>query len=197
MKRAEHTIALANRLRNRRRQRGAAMVEGLIVIPFFMLIFAGTMFIGGFFAKRIHLQNEVREETWKMAVSENCDGKAKGNLKSMEIVDSSDLGELSASPLAALCDKDFGSVSYTAKDSHKVGSFDGKINATAMVPCNETPIAGDTAYESAVQFLWDAYQAAGTLPDDADPPTSFPIAALFGVKGGIYGTTTTSGLSIY
>jgi hypothetical protein len=178
MKRRE-TIeqSLANRCRQRRRQRGAAMVEALVVIPFFILIFAGTMFVGGLYAKRIHLQNKVRQGAWEVAVKDNCDGKIK--LKDMDVVDSSDLQELSGSPLAALCDKDFGSVAYPAKASHSVGDFTQEFAALAVVPCNETPIKGDTAYDQAVEFLWAAYQANGTLPDDASSPTVIPIGSLF------------------
>lgn len=174
--------SLTTRLSRRRRQRGAAMVEALVVIPFFILIFAGTMFVGGFYAKRIHLQNDTRAGAWEMAVSQNCDGVASGNLKGMEIVDSSDLQELSGSPLAAMCDKDFGSVMFPGKDSHTVsGPVNMTINfaAAAIVPCNETPIKGDTAYDQAVEFLWAAYQANGTLPPDSSNPTSIAISSLF------------------
>ncbi|MEQ9324183.1 MAG: hypothetical protein RIF41_33785 [Polyangiaceae bacterium] len=174
--------SLSQRLAGRRRQRGAAMVESLVVIPFFILIFAGTMFVGGFYAKRIHLQNEVRAGAWEMAVSQNCDGVATGNLAAMEIVDSSDLQELSGSPLAALCNKDFGSVNFPAKDSHTMGGpfpFTQNIAALAVVPCNETPVPGDTAYDQAVEFLWAAYQASGTLPPDAQPATTIPLNSLF------------------
>lgn len=158
------------------------MVEALVVIPFFMLIFAGTMFVGGFYAKRIHLQTKVRAGAWEMAVSQNCDGVATGDLAAMEIVDSADLQELSGSPLAALCNKDFGSVNFPAKDSHTMGGpfpFTKNFGALAVVPCNETPIKGDTAYDQAVEFLWAAYQAQGSLPPDAQPPTSIPIGSLF------------------
>lgn len=189
-RRADTQPPLSQRLMARRRQRGAAMVEALVVIPFFILIFAATMFVGGFYAKRIHLQNEVRAGSWDMAVSQNCDGVATGNLASMEIVDSSDLQELSGSPLAALCNKDFGSVNFPAKDSHSMGGpfpFTKNFGAIATVPCNETPIKGDTAYDQAVEFLWAAYQAQGTLPPDADPPTTIPLSSLFLYTSGFGG----------
>lgn len=174
-------------LRRSGRRRGAAMVEALVVIPFFMLILAGAMFVGGFFGKRIDSQSKARFETWKRAVTENCDSKEGVDLEELTVVDSSDLGELSKSPLAALCDKDFGSVRYEARASHEVtGPFpfpSKEIRATAMAPCNESPIPGDVAYQASVEFLWDAYQNVGTIPPDADPPTVYPMFDVFGDWG--------------
>ncbi len=174
------------RVRSQRRQRGAAMVEALVVIPFFMLILAGSMFVGGHFGKRIDTQSKARFMTWKLAVAENCDTTSGLNLEELEVVDSSDLGELSKSPLAALCDKDFGSVAYEARAAHQVDGafpFSSEIRAKAVAPCNETPIPGDVAYQASVEFLWDAYQAAGTIPANAEPPTPYPILDVFSPWG--------------
>jgi hypothetical protein len=173
-------------LRHRRNARGAAMVEALVVIPFFMLILAGAAYVGGFYGKRLDAQADARRGTWILAATQNCDGGdaniTNGHLADIDIVDSSDLGELSASPLAALCDRDFGSVTYTSRDSHEVTGpfgFDGNIRSAAMAPCNETPIPGDVAYEHAVQFLWDAYQAQGTIPPNEPGVPSTAVSSIF------------------
>lgn len=157
------------------------MVEGLVVIPFFMIIFAATMLMGGLYAKRIHLQNDAREAAWQEAVSENCDGVVP--MADLEIVDSSDLGELASSPMAALCNAEFGSVKAQPKASFEIGgpiTFGGAKNiaALAIVPCNETPVAGDVAYEHAIEFLWAAYQSNGDVPPDASPATSINVSNL-------------------
>ena len=57
--------------------------------------------------------------------------------------------------------------------------------ATNTVPCNESPIAGDVAYEHAVEFLFQAYQQGGDIPPDANPATTFDFSTLF--LGGFVG----------
>jgi hypothetical protein len=183
-RRREDVVERAQRLR---RRRGVAMVEGVVAIPFFILIFVGAMFVGGFYGKRIDAQGQARNETWKRAGIDNCDMGANGALEGMEIVDSADLGELSKSPLAALCDADFGSISYSFRTSHGVTggvySFYQDITATVLVPCNESPIAGDAAYKAAVEFLWDAYQKQGVLPANAVPPSGLDWVTLYAFGG--------------
>jgi hypothetical protein len=90
--------------------------------------------------------------------------------------------------MAALCNQDFGKVVATARETHSVsGPFTiggtKNIAATAVIPCNETPIAGDVAYEHAIEFLWQAYQSAGDIPPDANPPTAINLAGI------VYGST--------
>jgi hypothetical protein len=159
------------------------MVEGVVAIPFFILMLAATVFVGGFYAMRIDAQAQAREFTWLKAVNENCDASPDGAIEGLTVIDSSELGELSKSPLAALCDKDVGVAEMTAKRSYKVGipKLDavGDIDARATCPCNESPVSGDVAYESAVEYLWQVYQDRGTMPPNATNP-SLLIAQLFG-----------------
>jgi hypothetical protein len=164
------------------------MVEAAVAIPFFIIILAGTVFIGGFYGQRIDAQAEAREQTWLKAVNENCDANPDGELEGLTVVDSADLGELSKSPLGALCDKDVGVAAYTAKRTYKVTgaiNFSSNINAIATCPCNESPVAGDVAYESAVEYLWNIYQEDGVAPQPARFP-SFFMKGLFGGFGGAY-----------
>ena len=156
--------------RNRARMRGAAMVEGVVAIPFFILIFAGTVFAGGFYGRWIDTHGRARAETWKRAVNENCDDHANVSLPGLVMVDSANLGDFADTPLSSLCDEDFGSVRYTARSSYAVGGpfpFDKPVVATVTCPCNESPIGGDAAYPAAVEFLWLAYQSRNELPPDA------------------------------
>jgi hypothetical protein len=166
----------------RRRMRGAAMVEGVVVIPFFILMLAGAMFVNGFYGRRIEAQGAARDEAWRRAVSESCDSGANSVLPGLEIIDTGDLGELSKAPLAALCEEDFGSLKYTARSSYAVTgafNFQKDVAATVTSLCNESPIPGDTAYAAAVEFLWDAYQHQGDLPPNASAPSKLDWGALF------------------
>ncbi|HZO16182.1 MAG TPA: hypothetical protein VFB62_23065 [Polyangiaceae bacterium] len=161
---------------NRARMRGAAMVEGVVAIPFFILIFAGAMFAGGFYGRWIDTHGAARNETWKRAVNENCDDHANLSLPGLVLVDSANLGDLADSPLSSLCDKDFGSVRYTARSSFSVTGpypFEKPVIATVTCPCNESPIGGDAAYQAAVEFLWLAYQSKQKLPPDAGVMSKF------------------------
>jgi hypothetical protein len=164
------------------------MVEGVVAIPFFILMLAGTVFVGGFYRNRLEAQNKARFETWKRAVNDNCDSGSNGDLPGLEQIDSADLGELSKTPLAALCDRDVGAVNYTARDSFAVTGafpFSKEITATVNAPCNETPVAGDVAYEKAVEFLWDAYEKQGVMPSAAGVPSVIDWAAILGYTGGV------------
>jgi hypothetical protein len=168
----------------RGRSRGAAMVEALVVIPFFMLILAGALYVAGLYSTRIEVQGVARTGAWNGAIAGNCQGVPTVNdLADFAVVDKADLGELSSSPLAALCDADFGAgVSRWRKGYEVTGPFpfpEAVIETVAMMPCNDEPIAGDTAYENAVKYLWDLYQSQGTIPPDADPATTWPIIDIF------------------
>lgn len=163
------------------------MVEGVVAIPFFILMLAGTTFVGGFYGQRIGAQSEARAGTWLRAVNENCDQGANIIIPGMTIVDSADLGELSSSPLVALCDKDFGAVTYTPRRTYDVTGvvdFNGKIQATAMSLCNESPVSGDVAYEAAVEYLWKAWQSNSNLPNNTPFPSIFDWGDIFG--GGLF-----------
>jgi hypothetical protein len=168
----------------RGRSRGAAMVEALVVIPFFMLILAGALYVAGLYSSRIEAQGLARTMAWKTAIAESCQGVTTINdLADLSVVGTADLGELSSSPLAALCDADFASVRSPWRKTYQVtGPFpfpEAVIESVVMMPCNDVPIAGDTAYENAVEYLWDLYQSQGTIPPDAVPATTWPIIDIF------------------
>jgi hypothetical protein len=181
---------LLQRAGQRRRKRGAAMVEGLVVIPFFMMMLGGTVFAGDFYTARIGLQMEARRDAWKVAMQDSCDGSSE--LENLEVVDSADLGDLASSPLSALCNKDFGVVKYAprktinakALGSYGGGSFTGEAMGGSYVPCNETPLSGELAYEAAIEFLFEAYSSAGAIPPGVPNPTVSPFFGIVFPSGG-------------
>ena len=178
---------VVERARRLPRRRGAAMVEGVVAIPFFLLMFVGAMFVGGFYKKRIDAASKARNEAWQRAAVQSCKGGSNCALAGLPIVAAADLGTLSTAPFAALCEADIGGVCYEQRTSHAVSggpwSFNQEIWAKSYLPCNDEAIAGDAAYKAAVEFLWDAYQKQGVLPANAVPPTPFDFAALYAFGG--------------
>lgn len=59
------------RTRHRGSQRGAAMVEAVIVIPVFVVLWASLYFLGNLFASRQAAQREARSCAWLYSAS-NC-----------------------------------------------------------------------------------------------------------------------------
>src|SRR5262245_11774256 len=84
-------------------KRGAAIVEGLVAIPFFIIIFAATMFISRFYNEKLRTVASSRAQAWTAAMA-GC----VGNLPALPGADMIDFGILSDDPLTQLCDKGFG-----------------------------------------------------------------------------------------
>lgn len=59
------------RRRGRGRTRGAVMVEALVVIPFFVIIFVCTLFMGNLYAAKLRVMRLTKESAWSYAIA-NC-----------------------------------------------------------------------------------------------------------------------------
>jgi hypothetical protein len=153
------------------------MVEALVAIPFFILVFAGSMYTGKVYNQKLYTIAQSRSKAWQAALA-SCDGSTYGDLN---IIDSGDLGAMSKSPLAALCDKGFGSASYSARASAGgVLAFPTQnMTFSTKVTCDETPKTGD--FKGAVDFLWDMF-----APPDGEVPTTIDVTVWFSpLYGGI------------
>ncbi len=78
--------------RSRRRQRGAAAVEGAMTMTLFVLIFGGIWAALGFFRAKIDVMQEARADAWQTAL-DPCGGSGiLGSVKDqlLEQVDSGD-----------------------------------------------------------------------------------------------------------
>jgi len=172
-----------HRVRARRsRRRGAAMVEALVAIPFFIIIFASSMFVGKFYNEKLRTIAQSRQKAW-VAAEASCDGSSAGDLN---IIDSGQLGMMSSSPLAALCDKGFGSASYSSRSSVTPSSVLGfgtkNLMFTTKMTCDETPATGD--FKGAVDFLWDYFGPPSGTPTAIDISAWFlPFYGAYGVYG--------------
>jgi hypothetical protein len=128
----------AVRARARRRsERGAALAEALVAIPFFIIIFALTMFVGKFYGEKMKTMRQSREIAWAGATA-GCNGGAGSPL---EEAATADLQEAAGAPGTEIFQRGFGnsSTSMTAQvnASNVVGGFGVPIKSTTIVACNE------------------------------------------------------------
>jgi len=68
--------------RRRRCSRGAAMVEAVVVIPFFIIIFASIVFVGKLYTSKLRVMRLSKESAWNFAIS-NCGNRGDPLTSSM------------------------------------------------------------------------------------------------------------------
>jgi hypothetical protein len=128
--------ALRARVR-RRSERGAALVEALVAIPFFIIVFALTMFVGKFYGDKMKTMRQSREVAWAGATV-GCNG---GGGSPLEDAATADLQEAAGAPGTEILSKGFGDSSATmaaqVNASNVVGGFGVPIKSTTIVACNE------------------------------------------------------------
>lgn len=158
-------MSLPNRTRNKRsRERGAAMVEGVVAIPFFLLMLSAIIFVGRLYETKMRVMRLTKESAWDYAMcncgdrgdsmSSSCKtpegasagsgGKESGKADGF---DPSSLKSGGSGPGSDLASKQFGS-SYAQMEtkitSDKfLGSFNKQVSSRTKVMCNETPHNGD------------------------------------------------------
>lgn len=153
------------RTHKRTRERGAAMVEGVVAIPFFLLMLSGIIFVGRLYETKMRVMRLTKESAWDYAMC-NCgdrgdpgtsgcktpEGASAGSGGSESgKPDGFDPGEVSKSggsgPGGDLASRDFGSSlaqMETKISSDKfLGGFNKKVSSKTKVMCNETPHNGD------------------------------------------------------
>ncbi|MEZ4220819.1 MAG: hypothetical protein R3B13_07790 [Polyangiaceae bacterium] len=152
--------------RNRRRERGAAAVEGAVTATLFVLIFAGLWASLGFFRTKLDVMQTARQEAWQKAL-DPCGGSGLlGGVKE------SLLGEISKEDSSGSEDKfgDFegsldesgGYVTSNIEGSHTNSAlFGGGTNKPVgkmYVRCNE-----DVSKEGLSDIVGEAFGIAKGL----------------------------------
>jgi len=156
---------MKTRRNNRTRSRGAAMVEGVVAIPFFLLMLSGIIFVGRLYETKMRVMRLTKESAWDYAMC-NCgdrgdsmssackkpEGYAAGSGGSEsgkpDGYDPSEVGKAGGSgPGGDVASRQFGSSlaqMETKITSDKfLGSFNKKVSSKTKVMCNETPHNGD------------------------------------------------------
>lgn len=143
------------RIRRRRRARGAAMVEAIVSIPFFIIIFVSMVFIGRLYRSKMSTHRQAMATAWQNATL-GCDPAVTGPIPGTPSID---LGAAKDAPGAQLCNTSIGQVSETvagnATASGALGGFSATTTTRTKLVCNERPTRGD--FEGATEFLWDIF----------------------------------------
>jgi len=141
---------LRGRLRARARARGAALVEAVVAIPFFVILFASVIFVGQTYAEKLRVMRDAKQRVWTYAMA-NCgeagsadgSGISKGG-ESTENNGNADTSESSYAkndPQHQVITKDVGSAAITVEGSVTasgvLGGARAKQSAYRKVMCNE------------------------------------------------------------
>jgi hypothetical protein len=147
----------------RKRQRGAAMVEALVAIPFFIVIFALTMLVGKSYSEKLRTLRESKRCAWDHAMNGcnggcNADTTAGGSGGELSTPSGTGGGGKTAgAPQSQIMSQDLHASKFTVKAqvtaSNVVGGYTRNIESTTSVFCDEVPQNGDPA--GIAKYLWN------------------------------------------
>lgn len=146
------------------------MVEAVVAVPFFIIIFASMTFVVELYAQKQRTLRQAKEYAWVHAMG-NCTGSTPNTTNETE---TDPMGELSSTdpnvdPNAAdpyesstagtsKLTQDWGTAKATVTGhvaaSYLIGGFENDLNTTTRVQCNEEPIEGD---------LWGVFKFAWNM----------------------------------
>jgi len=144
------------RAARRKRARGAAMAESLVAIPFFILMFAGIVYMGNLYRGKLKTHRLSMEKAWTDSLG-GCDEAATG--RPLPMTANIDLGEAAGTPQAQLCETGFSWLSEEAAGTvNRPAMLNGgttQVGTVTHLICNEDPESGD--FEGAAEFLWKQF----------------------------------------
>lgn len=142
----------------RRRQRGAAMVEALVAIPFFIVIFALTMFVGQFYQEKLKTIRESKRCAWDHALNGckgGCNADTEGTGSGSATQPPGQTGDSQTD--SQLTSKDVYQSKFTVKSkataSNVIGGYSRQIESTTTVTCDEVPEDGNPI--GIAKYLWN------------------------------------------
>jgi hypothetical protein len=129
------------------------MVEALVVIPFFVIIFILTIFLGRIYNEKLRVNRETKKCVWETAMVGNCEGGC--GLSQVRDLGDADLdmgSEVNPSQGHPQPDdwltRTFKENDYqlwgsaTASEAMDAGGFTATVNTRQVVMCNEKPEDG-------------------------------------------------------
>jgi hypothetical protein len=137
--------------------RGAALVEALVVIPFFILTLAALIFAGAVYSTKLRAMREAKSRAWSYAMA-NCGEAGNGTIGSAANWNGAqqayDGNPTSGVPMnganaaqgaqgTSLLSKDVNAavvtVEYSTRSDVRIGGREVRPRATERVVCNEPP----------------------------------------------------------
>ncbi|GAC1367396.1 MAG: hypothetical protein NVSMB47_18470 [Polyangiales bacterium] len=149
--------------RSRVSERGAALTEAVVAIPFFLIMFAGIMFVGTMYETKLRVMRLAKESAWDYAMcncgeagdepsskcrtpegtSASSGGSESGSPSGY---DPSAISKVGSGPSGGVASKSFGSSQASMEASITADGFLGgytkKMSSRTKVMCNEAPHDG-------------------------------------------------------
>ncbi len=128
------------------------MVEAVVAIPFFIIIFASILYVGKLYAQKQRTLREAKQQAWTYALN-NCEGgggaskQPDGNPVSGLNSQGAGLGKGAGSYVPASGGEslttDWGTATATVKGTvvadNLIGGYTNKLSTTTRMQCNEKP----------------------------------------------------------
>jgi len=136
------------------------MVEALVVIPFFIVIFVSMLYVGRLYAEKQRTLRQAKEYAWAYAMS-NCSGSTanvtqENNGNPGNEIDMGEAENYKGVGGDKSLSKDFGTSTSTVKGkvtaSKLIGGKTSNLSTTTKVQCNEEAIDGNII--GVLKFAW-------------------------------------------
>ncbi len=138
------------------------MVEALVAIPFFIVIFATTMFVGSFYQEKLRTLRESKRCAWDHSIN-GCKGGCQADTAAggsgAEVNPPGGTGnqKTDSAPGNQIMSKDFYQSKFTVKSSatasNAIGGYVKPIESTTTVMCDEVPEDGNLV--GVAKYLWN------------------------------------------
>jgi hypothetical protein len=123
--------------RRRRGSRGAALVESVVIMPVFLLLFAGLVFISNLYSAKMVAMEDARVGAWAYA-SFNCGGWPRNSPSGLK---KSAKGEMGMATGEGFTQVTSGGLVHTKTNRREPLSV--RVSEKRTVTCNEAPLDGD------------------------------------------------------
>jgi Flp pilus assembly protein TadG len=154
-----------SRRRARQHERGAALVEAAVTIPFFITIFVALTFVGSLYTEKQRTVTQSRQQAWVYAM-QNCSGQMAGvspedggSVPQQGDQQFGDTEKFNSAPGGNTASKGTKLAVSTVKGSTSTKSpqvnLEQKMQTTTWVTCNEEPVNGDV--KGVLSFAWSLF----------------------------------------
>ncbi len=142
-------------------QRGAVLLEAIVVIPFFILTLAVLIFAGAVYSTKLRAMRDAKSRVWSYAMA-NCGEAGNGAIgdarnwngatsaydgNPTSTVPMNGAGSTQGAQGTQLLQKDVNAavatVEYTARSDWQIGAHEVRPRAVERVLCNEPPYDAD------------------------------------------------------
>jgi hypothetical protein len=138
------------------------MVEALVAIPFFIVIFATTMFVGSFYQEKLRTLRDSKRCAWDHSLNGctggcSADTSAVGNSGDLQTPGGTGNAKTDSAPGGQILSKSVSQSKFTVKSqvtaSNIIGGYVKPIESTTTVLCDEVPENGNPI--GIAKYLWN------------------------------------------